>query len=265
LSPGPIPSLRSLSTRTLVDLAQALRTGRLTEAATAFMIRHQIPAVGEAAAIELSSLLCSGLCLQHAGLLLDAIAAEQNPRADAAVIELVTSGPDIAGATRDTGVVLRELFAEAEHRVLVIGFAVHQGREIFATLADRMSQRPDLAARLCLDIRRAPGDTAKPTALLRRFAERFIRYDWPGPRLPDLFFDPRGLAEGESRRASLHAKCVVVDGVRSLIGSANLTEAAHHRNIEIGVVVTGAIAEAAERHVDALIIAGHLQRLLLER
>ena len=40
--------------------------------------------------------------------------------------------------TRDTGVVLRELFAEAEHRVLIIGFAVHQGREIFAVLAERM-------------------------------------------------------------------------------------------------------------------------------
>jgi phosphatidylserine/phosphatidylglycerophosphate/cardiolipin synthase-like enzyme len=263
VNPGPIPTLRSLPSRTLVELSRALRTGRLTEAATAFMIRHAIPTVGEAAATELSSLLCSGLGLHHAALLLDAVAAERNPSADAAVVELVTSGPDIAGGTRDTGVVLRELFAEAEHRVLVIGFVVHQGREIFATLADRMSQRPNLAVRLCLDIRRAPGDTAKPTALLRRFAERFIRHEWPGPRLPDLFFDPRGLAEGESRRASLHAKCVVIDGVRALIGSANLTEAAHQRNIEMGVVVIGTIAEAAERHIEALITGGHLQAIPL--
>jgi phosphatidylserine/phosphatidylglycerophosphate/cardiolipin synthase-like enzyme len=227
------------------------------------MIRYAIPVVGEAAAIELCSLLGSGLGLQHAALLLDAVAAERNPRADAAVVELVTSGPDIAGATRDTGVVMRELFAEADQRVLVVGFAVHQGREIFAVLADRMSKRPDLVVRLCLDIRRAPGDTARPAALLRRFAERFIRHEWPGPRLPDLFFDPRGVAEGESHRASLHAKCVVVDGVRALIGSANLTEAAHQRNIEIGVVVTGVIAEAAERHVDALIMGGHLQAIPL--
>jgi phosphatidylserine/phosphatidylglycerophosphate/cardiolipin synthase-like enzyme len=196
---------------------------------------------GRRGAIELCSLLGSGIGLQHVALLLDAVAAERNPRADAAVVELVTSSPDIAGATRDTGVVMRELFAEAEQRVLVIGFAVHQAREIFAALADRMSQRPDLV----VDIRRAPGDTARPDALLRRFAERLIRHEWPGPRLPDLFFDPRGLAEGESHRASLHAKCVVIDGVRALIGSANLTEAAHQRNIEIGLIVTGAFIAGA--------------------
>jgi phosphatidylserine/phosphatidylglycerophosphate/cardiolipin synthase-like enzyme len=184
--------------------------------------------------------------------------------ADADDIELVTSGPDVAGMTRDTGVVLRELFAGAEQRVLVVGFAVHQGREIFAALANRMRHRPDLLARLCLDIRRAPGDTTRAESLLRRFAERFIRQEWPGPRLPDLFYDPRSLAESEPRRASLHAKCVVIDGVRAFIGSANLTEAAQLRNIEVGVVVSGLIAAATERHFDALIAAGHLRPLSLE-
>jgi len=184
--------------------------------------------------------------------------------AEADAIELVTSGPDVAGMTRDTGVVLRELFAGAEQRVLVVGFAVHQGREIFAALADRMRHRPDLIARLCLDIRRAPGDKTKADSLLRRFAERFIGQEWPGPRLPDLFYDPRSLAEGEAYRASLHAKCVVVDGVRALIGSANLTEAAQLRNIEVGVVVSGLIAAATERHFEALIASGHLQPLPLE-
>ena len=67
-----------------------------------------MPAVGETAAAELSSLLASGLGPQHATLLLDALAAELEPRGNAAVLELVTSGPDIAGTTRDTGVVLRD-------------------------------------------------------------------------------------------------------------------------------------------------------------
>jgi hypothetical protein len=141
------------------------------------MVRYAVPAVGEAAAIELSSLLTSGLDPQHAALLLEALAAEQRLHADAAGLELVTSGPDIAGTTRDTGVVLRELFSEAEHRVLVVGFAVYQGREIFAALAGRMHQRPDLTVRLCLEVRRAPGDTTRPDALLRRFVERFVRQE----------------------------------------------------------------------------------------
>ena len=167
MTASPILTLRALPTRTLADLAQALRGERLTGAATAFMVRYAAPAVGEAAAAELSSLLASGLAPQHAALLLDALAAELKPRADAGGIELVTSGPDIAGTTRDTGVVLRELFAAAERRVLIVGFAVHQGREIFAALADRMCQRADLAVRLCLDVRRPPGDTTRSDALLR--------------------------------------------------------------------------------------------------
>ena len=85
-------------------------------------------------------------------------------------------------------------------------------------------------------------------------------------RLPDLFYDPRSLAQDESNRASLHAKCVVVDGVKAFIGSANLTEAAQLRNIEIGLVVTGAlIADAVERHFEALIGGGHLKPLSLVR
>jgi len=263
MSVGPIPAIRELQERVLIDLAQALRSERLTKAATAFLVRYAVPAVSEAAAAELSSLLASGLRPQHAALLLDALLAERRSRADAAGLELVTSGPDIAGTTRDTGVVLRELFAEAQQRVLIVGFAVHQGREIFAALADRMRQRADLAVRLCLDVRRAPGDTTRSDALRRRFADRFVRQEWPGPRLPEFYHDPRSLAPGETARASLHAKCVVVDGVKSFIGSANLTEAAQLRNIEIGLVVTGAlIAEAVERHVDALIASGHLQPLL---
>jgi hypothetical protein len=52
VNPGPIPTLRSLPARTLVELAQALRIGLLTETATAFMIRYAIPVVAEAPAIK---------------------------------------------------------------------------------------------------------------------------------------------------------------------------------------------------------------------
>ena len=82
--------------------------------------------------------------------------------------------------------------------------------------------------------------------------------------MPELFYDPRSLAAGEGPRASLHAKCIVINGAKAFIGSANLTEAAQLRNIEIGIVTTDtAIAAAIERHIDALIEAGHLQPLPL--
>jgi phosphatidylserine/phosphatidylglycerophosphate/cardiolipin synthase-like enzyme len=254
MTDGPIPALRALPTGVLGDLARALRSGHLPLEPSSFMIRYSVPSASELAAAELSSLLAAGLNSEHAALLLDAVAAEPRSQVHRAEIILVTSGPDVAVATRDTGVVLRELFAQAEHRILIVGFAVHQGREIFAVLAERMRQMPDLAVRLCLDVRRAPGDTTRTDVLLRRFAERFLRNEWPGPGSPEVFYDPRSMTEGDGPRASLHAKCVVVDGERAFVGSANFTEAAQLRNIEVGVVVNAAnAAGAVERHFEALI------------
>jgi phosphatidylserine/phosphatidylglycerophosphate/cardiolipin synthase-like enzyme len=205
-----------------------------------------------------------GLGAEHAALLLDVVAAERAPELTTSKIELVTSGPDAAGGSRDTGVVLRQLFASAERRVLVVGFAIHQGREIFAVLGARMGELPDLAVRICLDVRRNPGDTTRTDALLRRFAERFLCHEWPGARPPEVFYDPRSLVEGDALRTSLHAKCVVVDGERVYIGSANFTEAAQLRNIEIGVVVhADATAGAIEAQFAALIERAHLRRLSL--
>ncbi len=261
MTAAPLPALRALPARLLSDLAQGLRSGRLAAGASPFTIRYAYPEASEPAAAELSGLLANGLGPGHAALLLEVIAAERAPESG---IELVTSGSDAAGGTRDTGVVLRQLFASAERRVLIVGFAVHQGREIFAVLAERMQRLPDLAVRVCLDIRRNPGDTTRSDALLRRFAEHFLRLEWPGPRPPEVFYDPRSLSNSDGSRASLHAKCVVVDGERVHIGSANFTEAAQLRNIEIGVVIRSAeTALAIERHFDGLIGQTHLQRLSL--
>jgi len=119
--------------------------------------------------------------------------------------------------------------------------------------------------RLCLNVRRAPGDTARSGALLRRFAKRFVKQQWPGPRVPEVFYDPRSLDAGDVSRASLHAKCVVVDGKRAFIGSANFTEAAQLRNIEIGLVAYRSdVASAVERHFDGLIQHRHLTPLSLK-
>jgi hypothetical protein len=190
----PIPIIRELPERVLIDLVQALRAGHPTEAATAFMVRYAVPAVSEAAVLEMSSLLASGFGPKHAALLLDVIAAERMPHIVTSGLELVTSGPDVTGATCDTGVVLRELFSEAEHRVLVVGLMKFSRPSRIG-----MRHRADLAVRLCLDIRRALGDATTSEPLLRRFAERFVRQEWPGPRLPDLFYDPEASLKAKGR------------------------------------------------------------------
>jgi phosphatidylserine/phosphatidylglycerophosphate/cardiolipin synthase-like enzyme len=155
-------------------------------------------------------------------------------------------------------VVVRELFAAAEQSVLVAGYAVYQGQQVFQALADRMRERPALSVRLCLDVRRPDGDASQSQDIVRRFADRFRRSEWPADRpLPEVYYFPASSAEKSEDRASLHAKCVVVDRRVVFVSSANFTQAAQRKNIEVGLLLR--TPWLAER------IAGHFESLVAER
>jgi phosphatidylserine/phosphatidylglycerophosphate/cardiolipin synthase-like enzyme len=100
-----------------------------------------------------------------------------------------------------------------------------------------------------------------PEELVRRFAERFREQEWPGAKLPELYYDPRSLDREAAKRSSLHAKCVVVDRRVALVTSANFTEAAQTRNIEVGALIQSAwFATQLAVHFGALADAGVLKR-----
>ena len=69
--------------------------------------------------------------------MIEAILQTRSRRLDANdLVDLVCTGPEAPGtANRDTGVVVRELFSSACDSVLVAGYAVYQGREVFRSLA----------------------------------------------------------------------------------------------------------------------------------
>jgi phosphatidylserine/phosphatidylglycerophosphate/cardiolipin synthase-like enzyme len=56
-------------------------------------------------------------------------------------------------------------------------------------------------------------------------------------RPPGLYYDPRSLEIDYDRRASLHAKFIVIDKEQAFVSSANFTEAAQTKNIEVGVLL----------------------------
>lgn len=243
-------------------MADALRTGRLRPPYTALSLRQVLtPAVAEKVAAGLQDLSDAGLAADHLALVADIVLADRSRRAEnAPTLDLVISGPTSPAApTRDTSVVVRELFAGAERSVLVVGYAVHQGHRVFEALARRMEAVPDLSVRLCLDIRRPPADTSDAADVARRFVANFREHDWPGERLPAIYYDPRSLSLGRGGRASLHAKCIVVDEWTAFVSSANFTEAAHERNIEVGVLIQSREAAARlARHFLALMQGGVL-------
>lgn len=137
-------------------------------------------------------------------------------------------------ASRDTSVVVRELFSNAESSVLIAGFAISHGNEIFRALAERMASVPTLAVRMFLNVPRNDADRASNDEILHSFDLTFKNKHWPWAKYPEVFYDPRALETNFSKRASLHAKCLVVDGVKCFVSSANFTESGQARNIEVG-------------------------------
>lgn len=231
--------LHELSLQSLHSLAASLREGSLASGLT----RHPLQQISGSRTEEvekcLSSLIESGMTTAQLALLVDAVAeAKTFSTQPTDLVDLVLSGPDVPGIpTSDTAAVMRRLIDDATAELLLVGFAVYQGKRLFERLAARMDQAPQLKVSMYLDIARKQADTSLPQEIVRRFARDFQEKQWPGKRLPALFYDPRSLSDARNKRSSLHAKCVAIDRRVALITSANFTEAAQQRNIEAGVVV----------------------------
>lgn len=261
-----ISSLLLIPENELPPLIAALRSRRLSAPFSAVVIERLVGHVVIAKSVEALEEL------HHLGFSEDQIAAalelvlqdrQRRPRLEDA-IDLVTSGPEARGVTnRDTRVVVRELFANAQLSVLVAGYAVYQGQRVFESLAERMLSNPNLTVRMFLDVPRGRGDTSAPSELVRRFAHTFRTKQWPHDRpLPQLFYDPRTVELSPHKHASLHAKCIVVDSRTTFVSSANFTEAAQQRNLEVGLLIhSGSLAERLTRHFDTLLSEGLLQSI----
>lgn len=231
--------LHNLSIATLRSLAGSLREGPLSVGLSRHAIAQVIGSQTSAVHECLEELLKQGMALKHMALLLDAIAKSQEDATDPQLLfELVLSGPEVPGVpTADTAATVQTLIENAESEIVLVGYAVHNGKKLFKRLAERMESTPALRVVFCLDIARKPADTSLTSEIVRRFGRDFLTKHWPETRVPELYYDPRALAESSGARASLHAKCVIVDRRVALVTSANFTEAAQRRNVEIGLLV----------------------------
>jgi phosphatidylserine/phosphatidylglycerophosphate/cardiolipin synthase-like enzyme len=100
-----------------------------------------------------------------------------------------------------------------------------------------MIEGPALKVRFLLNIERKQGDTSLSSEIVKRFVRDFRKYQWPGEPWPDLYYDPRALAEIAKEKAVIHAKCIIADRNVAFVSSANFTEAAQEKNIEVGMLV----------------------------
>ncbi len=184
-------------------------------------------------------------------------AISRTPRPD-----LVWSGPEVRGLhARDTRRVYEELLGSAERSIWASTYAFFDGPKAFDVLARRMDARPELSVTLLLNIQRKRGDTTAAEHLVRKFTDRFWKTEWPGSSRPTVYYDPRAL-EMDGPGGVLHAKAVVSDNEAVFVTSANLTEAALDRNIEVGLLVRDrALAATVLSHFQGLIDHGLLRPL----
>jgi phosphatidylserine/phosphatidylglycerophosphate/cardiolipin synthase-like enzyme len=82
-----------------------------------------------------------------------------------------------------------------------------------------------------------PEPGTDPSVYLSRHFDRFFVESWPfGVPRPRVYYDKRALQPGPPY-CSMHAKCVVADGARAFVSSANFTQRGQERNIEVGVLI----------------------------
>lgn len=242
-------------------LAQGLLDGRIPSAGSAGSI--QLAGFGTGAVRFLRGF--DGSKPEVIAWTLRRLARERREAGDryASVARLVWSGAsDDVEAIRDTSVVLDDLFRRAQRHVLVSTFVVYDGLAVFRALAEQVQRIPGLRVDLYVNLASKTGRPEDEVREAQEFLAHFTQKHWPaGVALPSIYYDPETRNLGEGRK-SLHAKCVVVDDRWAFITSANFTEAAQERNIEVGVLLDQPnLAGALVRRFEALRDGGSLRRM----
>lgn len=189
-----------------------------------------------------------GWALQTASATFHACRAEQQ-------IELLWSGPSPANQipARRIDQALYDLISGAQREVLLVTFAAAKIDRLTDMLL-RATQR-GVKVRLILEFEQASEGQLSYDAL-RAFPQPLIEsaeiYFWPVER--------RGRNQA-GRPGKLHAKMAIVDDI-VLVSSANLTDDAFNRNLEVGVMATnGEFRSVAKRYIESLIAEGELASL----
>lgn len=166
-------------------------------------------------------------------------------------IEMVWTGPSSGLVpSRHTEQVLLQVIQEAQRKVFIVSFvAIGVGPVI-----DTLQRAIDRGVRVDILLESAKHYGGKVDVDSIEFFKKEIPsaniYSWDGK-----------LGFSDSYTGAVHAKCAVADERIAFITSANLTQAALERNMELGVLVRGGtVPKSLARHLEALIATGIIQR-----
>jgi phosphatidylserine/phosphatidylglycerophosphate/cardiolipin synthase-like enzyme len=167
--------------------------------------------------------------------------------------ELVWTGPATPVVpARRTEQVLSDLIRGAERRLTMTSFGIFQVPRLVEELEQSLAR--GVALRIVLGDREAHSDQEidrQRRQLGRVVAAQAMLLQWPAERRPR---DEQGHA------GLMHVKAAVADSRIAFLTSANLTDAALERNMELGVLIRGGPLPASiDRLIDALVESEELQ------
>jgi cardiolipin synthase A/B len=146
-------------------------------------------------------------------------------------VELAWTGPtSLQSSFRRTDQVWRDVILEASRTLWIATYATFPGSEVNDAIEEAL--RKSVQVNLIVE---RPEDNPNLTVTgINRFSDRIRTesrfWSWAVDRRP-------GAASGQN--SSMHAKCVIADKRMAFVTSANLTDAAMVRNVEVGMLVTG--------------------------
>lgn len=231
--------LLTLPAATLDKLRFALAEGTLAYGINGSSLNKAVPDLSAACTFHLVNLANSGWSAAQLAELVESIGAAREMRTrETHLLDLVISGPEHPSIpTRDTAAVFRELIQGARLELMLASYAIYNGKDLFPPLAERMRECPDFKTTLYLDIPRGRNDTTLSDQLIATYRQDFVTKQWPSGPLPKLFYHKPSLETDWKLRASMHAKVIIADRERVFVSSANLTKAAHVKNIEVGTII----------------------------
>lgn len=175
----------------------------------------------------------------------------QEPRGS---VELVWTGP-LTGLVpiRHTEQVLCEVIESARHRIFLVSFVAYEVKTIMKALQEAVGRNVRIDVLLEASKDQGGKVSVDSVGTMKERIPAANVYVWTadGGKMPDGH--PIG---------SVHAKCAVADGRIAFLTSANLSEAAMERNMELGVFVRdGHLPEELHRHLEALVKTGLVKRV----
>ncbi len=158
-------------------------------------------------------------------------------------VDLVWTGPRTSMVpVRQTSQVLAELIDQATHSLFLVSYVAQNVGGILNALNQAIQRGVETS--LLVELSKQHGGRVDIDSVA------MLKSNLPGAKI----YSWESQLHGAQVTGSVHAKCAVADRQIAFVTSANLTEAAMERNMELGVLIRGGqLPQTLHDHLDALV------------